>query len=138
MDVKVNVFKTDGFWSAVKRKQVMEMLDLMFTYMGEDEAAAIAKGTTRVTDLSIKRIRESLSGAEETTEEDVTTEDEQETTCEKEEPVSGSIDEHKAIVKAIKKGKGKKALKLIKAARHGGAKGSALKDLEKQANALLK
>ncbi len=132
MDVKVNVFKTDGFWSAVKRKQVMEMLDLMFTYMGEDEAAAIAKGTTRVTDLSIKRIRESLSGAEETTE------DEQETTCEKEEPVSGSIDEHKAIVKAIKKGKGKKALKLIKAARDGGAKGSVLKDLEKQANALLK
>ena len=54
----------------------------------------------------------------------------------KAEVTHGSAEEHKAIVKAIKKGKGKKALKLIAKAREGGARGSVLKDLEKQAKAL--
>ncbi len=138
--LKKDVFGTDSFWSAVKRKDVFAVVTMAFEACGEDEAAEISSTQTRVTDAAIIRIRAALTvnGEEvvETEEEEVVETEEVETTDEPEEVVNGSIEEHEAIIKAIKKGKGHKALKLIKKAKKGGARGSVLKDLERQAKAL--
>ncbi len=154
--MKREVLNTDAFWSAVKRKNMGEILSAAFIAVGQDEAAEIANDTTRMTDAAITRMRSALDSVGGTMEahgsvEDEGTDTEDDNTEEvaakeavKEKPavaegkpMNGSVEEHQAIMKAIKKGKGKKALKLIKAARDGGARGSVLKDLAKQAKAVI-
>ena len=146
------LYTEDHFWSAVKRKSMSEVLSIMFTQGNCPLAATAANETTRMTDAAITRMRDALAkdmdgpdaeAIDEALEEgcDPVTDAEDEANAEaskteKSETVSGSIEEHNDIIKAIKKGKGKKALKLIAKAREGGAKGSELKKLEKQAKEL--
>ena len=56
-----NVFNTDTFFSAVKRKAIGEILATAFGQAGYEEAAEIAKNTTRITDAAITRMRDAMS-----------------------------------------------------------------------------
>ena len=96
---------TDKFWSAVKRKQMQEVLSIVFEMIDENEASEIAATTTRLTDQAVTRMRNALGEAttEEVVEETVEPEEgEEPTECQ---------DGYDPIRKAIAKGKGKKALK---------------------------
>ncbi len=55
------ILNTDKFWSAVKRKNVPEMLTLMFQAVGEDEASKVAGETTRLTNLAMTKMRDAFS-----------------------------------------------------------------------------
>ncbi len=140
MELKKDIFATDAFWAAYKRKDVSMIIAMAFEACGEDDAAEIAKETTRVTNAAVIRIREALTmGKPDAEEEEVveTPEDEiEETVEETEETVSGSIEEHQELVDAIAAGKRKKAKKLLKAMVEGGAKGSQIKTFKKQIKAL--
>ncbi len=136
MALKKDIFGTDEYWSAFKRKDVAALTAMALSAVGEDEAAEIAKETTRVTDAAVRRIREALTvgEVEAIVEPDEVCENEVEET--EEEVVTGSIEEHNEIVEAIAAGKRKKAKKLLKAAIEGGAKGSQIKEFKKQIKAL--
>ena len=142
---------TPAFWSAVKRKNVLDLLKVIFEEAGETEALEIATSTTRFTNASIERMMKATGYIDELPDYD---EDNAETPAptlaDDEAPVEVVADapedltyadmtvDHsfKDIRKAIKKGKGKKALKLIQEAKDNGARGSVLKDLNKQAKGL--
>ncbi len=134
MALKKDIFGTDAFWSAYKRKDVNALVAMALSAVGEDEASEIAKETTRATDAAVRRIREALT-VEEVVEESDKAIDPTELDH-VEEVVTGSIEEHNEIVEAIAAGKRKKAKKLLKAAIEGGARGSAIKDFKKQIKAL--
>jgi len=133
---------TDEFWSAVKRKDVAKMLELTFAQMGYDEAAAVAHETNRMTNLAVSKMREVLP---EVTETDVETDVEEEVI---EADVEAGVEETEDdvneieavfidIKNLIEKGKGKKALKLIKHAKKDlGIGGSEIDKLKKQAKEL--
>ena len=118
--------------SAFKRKDIKEVGALILDAEGKTDEAKELRDASRFTVALIDRtfVATDVDEPEEVEQDEPTEEVEQD------EPIHGSHEEHKAIVKAIKKGKGKKALKLIKQAREGGARGSVLKDLEKQAKDL--
>jgi len=132
--MKKELLLTDKFWSAVKRKQLQEVLEIVFESIGEDKAAEVAGGVTRMTDLAIQKMRTALSENVEDVEADVET-DATELTY-NDDIVTEVGETFKAIEKAIEKGKGKKALKLIKQAKEDGIDGSVLKDLKKLAKEL--
>ena len=62
-------FESDHFWSAVKRKNVQDILEIVFMAVGLDEAAHEAGQTTRMTDASMKRMRDAIASNEVTVEE---------------------------------------------------------------------
>ena len=132
--MKKELLLTDKFWSAVKRKQLQEVLEIVFESIGEDKAAEVAGGVTRMTDLAIQKMRTALSENVEDVE-DVEETDAAELTY-NDDVVTEVGETFKAIEKAIEKGKGKKALKLIKQAKEDGIDGSVLKDLKKLAKEL--
>ena len=128
-------FNDDALWSAVKRRNIQDILAYVFTECGYEEAAKVAKDTARITNAAVLRIREALDTpveVEETEVEDVV-EDVVETDTEEiaEEMVAETEEnEVTAIInkgkKLIAKGKAKKAKKLFK---EHGLKGSEIKKL---------
>ena len=124
---------TDAFWSAVKRKNIPEVLGMVFDAMGETEASELAKNTTRMTDLAIRKMRDALPTVEElegemsddmgVEESDKAIDPEELDTDEYAEAMVTETEENeiKSIIKEgkklIKKGKEKKAKKLFK--KHG-------------------
>ena len=141
-------FNDDALWSAVKRKNVQDVLAFVFTECGYDAAAEVAKNTTRMTDQAITRMREALDAPVETEVEEVdqteldTNEldtNELDTNELAEEMVENKlITLEKDIVDAIKKGKRKKAKKAWDALAATGARGSVMKDLKRQIKKLEK
>lgn len=151
-----------NFWSAVKRKNLLDVLEIVFTESGMEDAGQIAHDTTRFTSAAINRMMDACGvvEADEPTDEQIEQaeqdqalsdagitddgtpdgeyEETMETPDETEAKAEKSIPDHdfKAIRKAIKKGKGKKALKLIVEAKENGARGSVLKGLTREAKAL--
>ena len=114
---------TETLISAIKRKQLKEVVVEILISEGKEAEAQEMKEASRLTTALIDRtcvhsIEEELVP---------TVEDDEETICE---------DGFDPIRKAIKKGKGKKALKLCMKARKNGSKGSVLTDLELEAEAL--
>jgi VIT1/CCC1 family predicted Fe2+/Mn2+ transporter len=118
-------FKSDAFWSAVKRKDFSAVLAIAFAMMGEDKAAEVARNTTRMTDAAITRMKDALGGEVET-EEPLTYADDLVT-----DEGNELIELTEAIEKAIKEGKKKKAKKLFKELEATGLKGSEIKQIKK-------
>ena len=138
-------FNDDALWSAVKRKNVQDVLAFVFTECGYDAAAEVAKSTTRMTDQAITRMREALDAPLETDTKEVEDSDkavdqtELDTDEKAEEMVENKlITLEKDIVDAIKKGKRKKAKKAWDALAATGARGSVMKDLKRQIKKLEK
>ena len=125
----------DHFFSLAKRRQIQDILALIFEDAGEEDAAEIAKSTTRLTAAAIDRMRKALTQEiEEEVKEEV---DESQEYGDEEEGVEED-DEYEAtlhgkVEKLIKKGKFKKALKKIKEMRKDGYGGSILDGYEAQA-----
>jgi len=138
---------TNALWSAVKRKNIQDILEIVFTEIGEADAAAIARETTRMTDAAITRMKNALSAPEE---EEVEVDDVEETEVEVEDVETQSdaddiADEMlaqreedeisimiKDVEKAIAKGKKKKAKKAFAILKESGLKGSVVDGLKKQ------
>jgi hypothetical protein len=112
-------FNTDAFWSAVKRKNMSELLVFAFTAGGEDEAAEVAKNTTRMTDAAITRIKEALGSPTKLDYADET------------EPDSNLTELIKQLENAIAKGKKKKAKKFYTALAEEGLSGSEMDKYKK-------
>ena len=132
-------FNSDALFSAVKRKNMRDLLVFVLAEVGETKASEIMNDKTRITDAAITELRQALVGIERVDTEEVETPLATGINVEEDgadDVVTGSIEEHNAILKAIKKGKGKKALKLIKVAIKGGARGSEIEKLKAQAKAL--
>ena len=133
-----NVIFTTALISALKRKDFKMVIQELMIQDGNEEGGAFIMNTTKLTALALdkalalKNVEIEEETEVELTEEPTLNEDE----VEHKEPETGGIEEHEAIVKAIKKGKGKKALKLIKKAIEGGARGSEIKKLKAEAKAL--
>ena len=129
----------EAFFSALKRRQPKEIAAEALELLGHLEAATELRETSRLTDAAIER---TIKLTQETTE-PVEPLDEQadlgdvvgpcDLTYADDSVVDHSFEE---IRELIAKGKGKKALKLIKAAKEAGARGSVIKDLKKQAKEL--
>lgn len=119
--------------SALKRNQKVEITAIIATALGADvDALAEVTDTTRATDKFYQSVFDLVKFDETEDEEEVEVTDEPEAE-EEVDTVDHSFDD---IRKAIKKGKGKKALKLIKKAKENGARGSVLKGLKQEAEAL--
>ncbi len=116
--MKKEVLNTDAFWSAVKRKNMSEILTAAFIAVGEDEVAGIAKETTRMTDAAITRMRSAL-GAEGSAEDEGTdTEDDHtEEVAAKEAVKEQHEDDFKVTVGDIKLLVGEGSKKSLKAAK---------------------
>jgi len=118
---------TEAMISAVKRKDVKEMVALVLEQEGKVDEAKEMREAGRLTVALIDRTC-AVSVVEPYVEADTAKDDE--------DVVTGSIEEHESILKAIKKGKKKKALKLIDNAEKGGARGSEIKKLRTEAEGL--
>jgi len=70
--IVMEAFNDDHFWSAVKRRNVQEILEVVFNAVGLDEAADIAGQTTRLTDASMTRMRNAIV-SNDTVEEEIPT-----------------------------------------------------------------
>jgi len=140
---------TAAFLSAVIRKDMKEVYACALEHEGKEDQAAEVRTSSRMTKALMDRTSTFVESDEEpikredadvskTNEADPTDIDYADKDAEKslDEKVAHAADDFKAVEKAIKKGKGKKALKLIKAMEDGGARGSVLKNLKKQAKAL--
>ncbi len=110
--------------SAIKRKDLKEIVALILESEEKTEAAKEFREASRITTALIDR----------TCVDEVETEETEET----EETTNGSIEEHQEIIDAIAAGKAKKAKKLLKAAVEGGMKGAIIKDFKKQIKQLKK
>jgi iron uptake system EfeUOB component EfeO/EfeM len=128
MEEKVD-FKSDAFWSGVKRKDFSAVLAIAFTMAGEDEAAEIARNTTRMTDAAIKRMRDALGRETEVVEDSDKAIDPSELDYADED--NELIELTEGIEKAIKAGKKKKAKKLFKELKATGLKGSEMDKIKK-------
>ena len=111
----MNTIFTLALVSALKRKQVKEVLAELLVINGKEEEAQEVKDASRFTNALIDRtVASSLPQAEpETTEEDVTVEDEEETTNEADAPIT--VADIKALVESGKKKHIKAAKKAFKA-----------------------
>jgi hypothetical protein len=56
-----NIFLSDSFWSSVKRKQIQEILAVVFEEAGHAQAAEIARNTSRMTELAMTKMRNALA-----------------------------------------------------------------------------
>jgi len=116
-------FNTDAFFSAVKRRDMHDLLVIVFNETGFDAAAQVAKDSTRMTDAAVRRIRTAL-GATLTYADDVKDEKEE---------VKNELEELIGAIKtAIESGKKKKAKKAFKALKATGVSGSEIDKLKKQ------
>ena len=130
---------SDAFWSACKRKSIPEILETVFTEMGYEEAAEVAKNTTRFTDLAMRKMRDALPASEEVEveEEPTLNEDEVETPEEDPSELTYADEDAELIVlenkvrKAIKKGDYKKAKKALKKFMATGITGTEVDKLKK-------
>ncbi len=109
-----------AFIAAVKRRDVKELVALTLEIEGKPEQAKEIRDASRLTDALIAR----------------TCIDEVETDLEITEPEVETPTEsgYPDVSKALKKGKFKKALKLIKKLEESGSRGSVLKALKREAN----
>ena len=119
--------------AAIKRKDVKELAAIMCDAEGKTEEAAELRAAGRLTVALIDRTCIAQDVGDEPVDVEDTLEDEP---VDVEDPEETVDHDFKDIKKAIKKGKGKKAMKLIIEAKEQGARGSVLKDLQKQAEAL--
>jgi len=117
--------------AVAKRNDMKELMALILDENGKTEEAANVRAAGRKT---VKLIDDNFIA---TDVEEVADMPENEAPVETEDETA-TIPDHdfKDIRKAIKKGKGKKALKLIVAAKDAGARGGVLKDLKRQAEEL--
>jgi len=125
--------------SAFKRKNIKDILVEVLTLEGKDEQAKEVFDAGRITSALIDRTCADADAPEEALPEFAEQAVEDAECCVDEE---GTVNELIAIDTDIKallaKGKGKKALKLIKSAMEMGVKGSVIKEQMKQAKALKK
>lgn len=126
--------------SVLKRNDKVATTGIIARLLGADEAKlAPLLETTRQTDKFLQTVFDLVDFDEVETEPETT---EEESNASEEAIGDGSEgkeptdDGFNDVRKAIKKGKGKKALKLIKAHRANGSKGSVLKGLTNEAKAL--
>ena len=108
------LLKSDHFWSAVKRKAMIEVLAIVFE---GTEAGDILSETTRLTDAAIKRVRETADS--EPIEEPQVKEE------------TALIALHEKVTDAIAAGDHKKAKKAFKKLKETGIDGSEIKALKK-------
>lgn len=132
-------FNTDAFFSAVKRKDMHDLLVIIFTETGFDKAAQEAKEMTRVTDAALRRIRDTLNSDEEVVDEVVEEERKPEELTYADDLVKDEEEVENELVKliddvksAIESGKKKKAKKAFKALKATGVSGSEIDKLKKQ------
>ena len=124
--------------AALKRNDRKEIIVAAFDLKGD--LAEEIRSASRVTPALIDRV---CNANDDEPEYDEPCEPECDAPCttapvpEKTPAANKLIEEHNAIVKAIKKGKGKKALKLIKQSIANGARGSVISNLKKQAKELI-
>lgn len=122
-------FNTDAFFSAVKRKNMSDLLKIVFSETGFEDAATIAGETGRMTDAALTRIREALKEIDET---DVADLYYQDVITEEAESNSELIKLEKKVRKAIEKGDAKKAKKALKKLKESGLAGTEVDKLEKE------
>lgn len=128
--------------AALKRNDRVQTTAEVLKALGHDERAEEIGKATRATvaffDKAFKGLREDDEGEAPTETKDPTDLDYANKDQEKslDEKVAKAADDFKAVEKALKKGKGKKALKLIKAMEDGGSRGSVIKALKAKAKAL--
>jgi len=136
-----NTYISDHFWSAVKRKNLPDVLEIVFAQSGFEEAAKVAHETNAMTNAAIERMKTALGGhleqdllplAEEV--ETILPPVNDKQTAEGNELIAI----HEDIENLLAKGKGKKAKKLIKASMANGTKGSVIAKQLKQAKKLIK
>ena len=150
---KIN-FDSDTLFSAVKRKDVRDMLVYLLGEAGETEAMEIMKSKSRITDAAIREVREALGTTKVEYKMEATatveTDDKVETEEEEADPTDltfengGEVNENvidlagmlKDLEKAIEKGKKKKAKKILAELEDLGLKGSEIKKLKKQVKEL--
>ncbi|MCD6151558.1 MAG: hypothetical protein J7J70_07905 [Deltaproteobacteria bacterium] len=115
-----NIFLSDKFWSSVKRKNLPDLLELVFEQAGLEDAAEIARNTNAMTAAAMQRMKDAMGAVEvdepETTEEDVTVEEEDETELTYEDEASDklTVGDIKALVATGKKKSIKAAKKALK------------------------
>jgi len=121
------IFNEDKFWSAVKRKSMSEVLEMVLEEAGESAAAEEAAKTTRMTDAAINRIKDAVGvkNAEESQPELTYADDVVE------EP-NEMIELEATVKQYIKAGKRKKAKKALKALLETGITGSEIDELKKE------
>jgi len=124
--MKLEKFDTDALWSAVKRRQVRDLLVAVFENIeGCEKLVEELKTTSRLSNAKISRLKDIMNGVSEG-----------QTTIDAE--VVGNEDGLKDSVtfeklkKAISKGKKKKAEKIAKQLRDAGYGGAIIDALEKQ------
>lgn len=135
--------KRETIISALKRNDKIAITAIIAVAMGADEeAVGTLTGTTRATDKFYQSVFDLVPFGDAPVEESVeepeadVAEIKEKADAQMEETANVLIELEEGIKKAIKKGKKKKALKLIKELKATGARGSVLKGLEKQAKAL--
>ena len=115
--------------SAIKRKQTKEVLVELLKMNGKEEEAEMVHGASRFTNALIDRtVKTSIAHLTE----------EVEVAVEEEAEDNELIAIHEDIENLIKKGKRKKAIKLIKASMANGTKGSVIIEQMKRAKELEK
>ena len=131
-------FNSDHFFSAVKRKSVSEILAVAFEVAGENEAAEIAKQTTRMTDAAIRKMRDALSP--DTTEEEIGQVEEAPEELTYADNAAEAYQEliklEKKVRKAIDAGDKKKAKKALKKLKAHGLGGSEMEKLTNEVKGL--
>lgn len=130
------LFNENSFWSAVKRKDMINLLELLFNNNGEYEAAEIVKNTSRLTDAAIKRIRETLGSTNEEKPVEEPVVDYQDAINEEAEKNSELIKLEKKVRKAIEAGDKKKAKKALKKLKATGIEGTEIEKLEEEVKGL--
>ncbi len=114
--------------AAFKRKNVKDIMAEVLEAEGKEAEAQEVRDAGRLTNALIDR---TCIGEVETDMPEEATEEEADLTY-ADEPVNGSIEEHEDIVKAIAKGKKKRAKRLLHDAVEGGMSGSIVKEFKKQ------
>ena len=124
--------------SALKRKDIKSIIVSLLNDEGKEEQAKEVEGASRITAALIDRtcVVDVASSVDETFEEPLKKFAEQACCDAEEENELIAID--KDIKALLAKGKGKKALKLIKAAMEMGVKGSVIKEQMEEAKRLKK
>jgi len=130
------LFNENSFWSAVKRKDMINLLELLFNNNGEYEAAEIVKNTSRLTDAAIKRIRETLGSTNEEKPVEEPVVDYQDAINEEAAKNSELIKLEKKVRKAIEAGDKKKAKKALKKLKATGIEGTEIEKLEEEVKGL--
>ena len=66
-----NVFLSDTFWSAVKRKNLPDVLEIVFVQAGLEDAAKVAHDTNAMTAAAILRMKSAMGEVPEIKEDEV-------------------------------------------------------------------